>query len=143
MDAEIQFFMTAKDEDDFLSFVVKHVDSVESNSVVRTLIIGDCHLMLTPSVVEDLVLYLGKLEIRLGNSDLDDIERARSTFRKLRNWIKKNYFSRLAYINKRGKLTPSRVHWLGQDAKKWKQADPENHLLKLSKTSNTLFNIGF
>ena len=142
MDAEIQFFMTSKDERAFVSFAQKYVDRIDNDGTVLMLILGDCHLTVKTSDFDNLALYLGKLEIRLGNSDLNDQDRAKSTFRKLRNWIKKNYFSRLAYISKRGKLTPSRVHWLAPDAKMWKQADSEKHLLKLSKTSDTLFDIG-
>jgi len=45
--------------------------------------------------------------------------------------------------NKKGKLTPSRNHWLGPEAKKWKDVDSSNHILKLSKTSWMEFDIGF
>lgn len=143
MDAEIQFFMTSKDQKEFLLYAEKHVDSINDIDSALEFKIGDCRLHFSPSVLDGNILYLGRLEIRLGISDLHDQERAKSVFRKLRNWLKKNYFSRLAFINKRDKLTPSRVHWLAPDAKKWKLKNPEEHLLKLSKTSNTVFNIGF
>jgi len=143
MDAEIQFFMTSIDEIEFLSFVEKQVDSVVKSDSFFKLVLGDCELFFTPSYLEEKNLYLGKLEIRLGDFEFKDQERAKYVFRKLRNWLKKKYFSRLAYINKRNKLTPSRVHWLGPDAKKWKLLDSDNHLLKLSNTSKTVFDIGF
>lgn len=147
MDAEIQFFMTSKDEADFLVFAQKQLDSVEKGDDIYSLVLGDCELQFTPSLLEAEILYMGKLEIRLGNPELKhkDLERAKSTFRKLRNWIKKKYFSRLAYLNKnkKDKLTPSRVHWLGPDAKQWKEADSKNHILKLSQTSWMVFEIGF
>lgn len=147
MDAEIQFFMTEKDESDFLDFARTLVDSIDKNSIPLRLILGDCELLFTPSSLEENTLFTGKLEIRLGKAELNykDLERAKSAFRKLRNKIKKSYWSRLAYLdkNKNDKLTPSRVHWLGADAKKWKEADPEKHILKLSKTSWMVFDIGF
>ena len=147
MDAEIQFFMTEKDESDFLDDAKTLVDSIDKSSIPLRLILGDCELLFTPSSLEENTLYTGKLEIRLGKAELDykDLERAKSVFRKLRNKIKKSYWSRLAYLdkNKNDKLTPSRVHWLGADAKKWKEADPEKHILKLSKTSWMVFDIGF
>lgn len=147
MDAEILFFMTEKDEADFLAFAKKHIDGIEKGETDCRLIIGDCELKFTPTVFTAEVMYTGKLEIRLGDPDVNhnDLERAKSTFRKIRNWIKKKYWSRLAYLNKKkkNKLTPSRNHWLGPDARKWKDADPGKHVLKLSKTSWMVFEIGF
>jgi len=147
MDAEIQFFMTEKDESDFLAFVETQIDRMDKSQNPYRFILGDCELYFTPSVLEENTLYTGNLEIRLGKANLGykDLERAKAVFRKLRNKIKKNYWSRLAYLdkNKNDKLTPSRVHWLGVDAKKWKQTDPEKHILKLSKTSWMVFDIGF
>ena len=147
MDAEIQFFMSEKDELDFLEFAETQVDSITKNSIPMRLILGNYELLFTPSIVEDNTMFMGKLEIRSGNNDLNyqDIERAKSAFRKLRNKIKKSYLSRLAYIDKKKKdrLTPSRVYWLGSNAKEWKESDPENHILKLSKTSWMTFDIGY
>lgn len=162
MDAEIQFFMSDKDQEEFLEFVETQVESIEKESIDKEkidkgnadnknspmrFILGDCALLFTPSILEGNTLFLGNLEIRLGNTDLTykDLERAKSAFRKLRNKLKKTYVSRLAYVdkNKRDRLTPSRVHWLGPDAKAWKKADPDKHILKLSKTSWMVFEIGF
>ena len=151
MDAEILFFMSTKDQTDFLAIAENHCDSIveESQSKVLILHIGGCQLLLTPSILEENTLFTGKLEIRLGElSDLlniQDQERAKSVFRKLRNWLKKHYWSRLAYLNqnKKSKLTPSRNHWLGPDAKLWKEGDEEMRLLKLSKTSWMVFELGY
>ena len=147
MDAEILFFMTDKDESDFLTFAEKHCDSIEIQQGTSVLYVGNCKLLFTYSILENETLYCGKLEIRLGRSEFDcaDQEKAKSVFRKLRSYIKKNYWSRLAYENenKKGKLTPSRNHWLGPDAKRWKEVDTEGHTLKLSKTSWMEFEIGF
>ncbi len=146
MDAEIQFFMTEKDEADFLDFVKVHIDEIENHGPQMKFRMGDCELLFSASVMQKNKLYIGRLEIRLGNPDenFESAERAKTTFRKLRNWIKKNYYSRLAYLNKKkkDKLTPSRVHWLGPDAKKWKQKHPEHNELRLSKTSWMIFEIG-
>ncbi len=148
MDAEIQFFMTKKDEEEFLLYAKKIVDAIDKNPATIDLKVGDTALLIfTPSSEEDNTLYVGKLEIRLGNSELPlkELEQAQKAFRQLRNWIKKHYLSRLAYHdkNKKNKLTPSRVHWLGKDAKKWKEEQPEQHHLKLSRTSWMEFDIGF
>lgn len=147
MDAEIQFFMTANDEQEFLAFAETQIDSLENNNASIRLIMGDCELLFTSSITEVDILYAGKLEIHLGSTEISykDLERAKSTFRKLRNRIKRKYWSRLAYKdqNKKDRLTPSRVHWLAPDAKKWKESNPEKHTLKLSRTSWMIFDIGF
>ena len=147
MDAEILFFMTEQDELDFLAFAEKHCDSINIKNGLSELNVGDCKLLLTSSAIESGAMYCGKLEIRLGRSEFDceDQEKAKSVFRKLRGYLKKNFWSRLAYENKnkKGRLTPSRNHWLGPNAKKWKEADLTGHLLKLSKTSWMEFEIGF
>jgi len=147
MDAEIQFFMTQKDHAEFLEYADTVVLDIIQHENDYHLMVGDCGLHLVPSEQEGEIMYAGRLEIRLGQTDIpyQDLERAKSAFRKLRNWIKKHYWSRLAYLNKnkKNKLTPSRVHWLGPDAKRWKESDPDKHVLKLSKTSWMQFEIGF
>lgn len=147
MDAEIQFFMTEKDQETFLAFSEKIIDSIDKTSATYRFIIGDCELLFSPSIRDGDILYMGKLEIRQSSSDMacKDQLRAINHYKKLRNWLKKNYWSRLAYINKnkKDKLMPSRVHWLGADAKKWKETDSNKHILKLSTTSWMVFDIGF
>jgi hypothetical protein len=150
MDAEIRFFMTDKDEEAFLAVVNKNVDQIlQTDTSQLRLIVGDCELLYTPTQIEGNTLYTGVLEIRTTNIKLEttcnDQVQASKTYKKLRNWIKKNYWSRLAYINKTKKdqLMPTRIHWLAPQAKKWKEADPKKHHLKLSKTSWMVFDIGF
>ena len=149
MDAEIRFFMTSEDEATFVAFAKKHIDEIIlSDTLIQRFVVGDCDLLFTPTVAEGDTLYSGVLEIRIDASDDSACKnqmRANASYKKLRNWLKKNYWSRLAYINKTKKdqLMPSRIHWLAPEAKKWKEADPESHLLKLSKTSWMVFNIGF
>ncbi len=150
MDAEIRFFMTDDDEQEFLAVVNNNVDQViNTDNDKQHFLIGDCKLLYTATLSEGNTLYSGVLEIRTTNINIEtackDQMRAAKVYKKLRNWIKKNYWSRLAYINKTKKdqLMPTRIHWLAPQAKKWKEADPENHLLKLSKTSWMVFDIGF
>jgi len=151
MDAEILFFMSTKDQTDFLAIAEKHCDSIVEDPQTRVLLlhIGSCQLLFTPSIIEKNTLFTGKLEIRMSDLsdqvDIQDQERAKSVFRKLRNWLKKNYWSRLAYLNqnKKDKLTPSRNHWLGPDAKSWKEGDEKMRLLKLSSTSWMVFELGY
>ncbi len=153
MDAEIRFFMTLKDEAEFFEFAHKYIDEIKQSSNPeqnnkQRLIIADCELLFTPTLVEESTMYSGVLEIRIeadSDSACKNQLRANAAYKKLRNWIKKKYWSRLAYINKTKKdqLMPSRIHWLAPDAKKWKEADSKKHLLKLSKTSWMVFEIGF
>ncbi len=146
MDAEIQFFMCHKDEQEFIEFASTLIDEVKIKDQMIHLTIDDCTLIVTPSLMEKGTLYKGQLEIRASYCDPTNkgYERAKSIFRKLRNWIKKKYWSRLAYIdkNKKDKLIPSRVHWLAPEAKKWKEKNIEGHFLKLSPTSWMVFDIG-
>jgi hypothetical protein len=148
MDAEIRFFMTANDEKDFIEFANQTIDKIElDDSIKQRFIVGGCELQFTPTSIEDNVMYSGVLEIRIENNEqaCKDQTRANASYKKCRNWIKKNYWSRLAYINKnkKNKLMPSRIHWLAPEAKKWKESDPQNHVLKLSRTSWMVFEIGF
>jgi hypothetical protein len=147
MDAEILFFMSEKDQADFLKLAETSCDSISTHEDIIHLNLGDCSLFFKPSRFEDNILYCGKLEIRIGPSATacKDQERAKSSFRKLRNHIKKTFWSRLAYENKnkRNNLTPSRNHWLGADAKLWKERDIANNKLKLSKTSWMVFELGY
>jgi len=148
MDAEIRFFMTDKDEAEFIAVAEANVDEIDTtNPFKHRFLVGDCELFFTPTLIEDNVMYTGVFEIRIKNNDdaCKNQIRANASYKKLRNWIKKNYWSRLAFINenKKNKLTPSRIHWLAPDAKAWKESDEKNHLLKLSKTSWMTFDIGF
>ena len=150
MDAEIRFFMTPNDEAEFLKFANKYIDEINQDEYKQSFIVGDCELFYTPTIIENNTMYSGVLEIRIENSQEPDITckdqlRANASYKKLRNWLKKKYWSRLAYINKtkNDKLMPSRIHWLAPDAKKWKEENPEKHVLKLSKTSWMVFEIGF
>ncbi len=160
MDAEIRFFMTPKDESEFLEFASKHIDKIKQGSpeqenspeqekaTKQLFIVGDCELFYTPTVVEGNTMYSGVLEIRIEHDSDTACKsqlRANTAYKKLRNWLKKKYWSRLAYINKtkNDKLMPTRIHWLAPEAKKWKEQYPEKHILKLSKTSWMVFDIGF
>jgi hypothetical protein len=148
MDAEIRFFMTSKDEVEFISFANKHVDEIKqsNNTLQQHFVIDECELLFTPTQLKNNIMYSGVLEIRISAEDSCKGQlRTTSTYKKLRNWIKKKYWSRLAFINKtkNDKLMPSRIHWLAPDAKKWKEDNPEEHSLKLSKTSWMVFDIGF
>ena len=148
MDAEILFFMTEVDQKNFFDQAEEHCDQIKEEADGSQFFLGDSFLQFTPSLFENKTLYCGKLEIRSDNSKeviSRDHERAKVTFRKLRNWLKKTYWSRLAYNNrnKKDKLTPSRNYWLGPDAKIWKEKKPEEHSLKLSQTSWMVFEIGY
>ncbi len=146
MESELQFFMTQKDQAVFLDFAKGLVDSVsidrQENNRIYQLNMDDCSLVFTPSPTDENTLYAGKLNIKTEGCNGE--ERSKKVYRKLRNWIKKHYWSRLAYLNvkKNNTLTPSRAYWVGTDAKQWKDQDPEHHIFKLSATSWMVFTIG-
>ena len=145
MDAEILFFMTQADQEDFFHQVDVQCDHIEKQNDAYLFLVGESHLLFKPSVFDNNTLYCGSLEIRSKTleASIKDIEKAKKTFRVLRNWLKKHYWSRLAYYNKKDKLTPSRNHWLGPKAKQWKEKNTEQHHLRLSPTSWVSFNIGY
>ena len=145
MQSELQFFMSETDQSHFFAFVRELVDAVSEDR--STLHIGDCVMTFTPSSFADNTLFTGKLSINTidqAGVACHDEERAKTVFRKIKKWLKKHYWSRLAFLNKhkKNKLTPSRAYWLGPDAKKWKDANPDQHILKLSATSWMVFEIG-
>lgn len=144
MESELQFFMTKKDQNAFFDFVEDLVDRIDQVEETETYLfsIDDCSLIFTPSPYKKNILYTGKLNIKTESCRKE--ERTKKVYRKLKNWLKKNYWSRLAYlnINKNNQLTPSRAYWVGPDAKRWKDEDPEDHIFKLSATSWMVFDIG-
>lgn len=144
MESEQQFFMTEKDQEAFFDFVKGLVDSIGLVEETQNyqFSIDDCSLIFTPSPQDKNTLYAGKLNIK--TDDCKKEERTKKVYRKLKGWLKKNYWSRLAYLNikKKNQLTPSRAYWVGPDAKNWKDEDPENHVFKLSTTSWMVFDIG-
>lgn len=151
MESELQFFMTAKDQDEFLEIAKPLVDSINPEEDFYIFEIGGCTMKFTPSKIESNssgdTMYTGKLRIDtfLGSGiACKEEERAKRAFKKLRSWMKKNYWSRLAYLNKKkkNKLTPSRAYWVGPNAKDWKEANSEQHIFKLSATSWMIFEIG-
>lgn len=151
MDAEILFFMTATDQSNFLEMAAECCDSITEKAESKTMLlhVASCHLLFTPSTFEQDTIYAGQLEIRSSSfseeQELSDQNHAKFVFRKLRNVIKKHYWSRLAYLNKnkKDKLTPSRNYWLGPDAKTWKETDEKKRFLKLSTTSWMMFELGY
>jgi hypothetical protein len=144
MESEQQFFMTEKDQNVFFDFVLGLVDSIDLREESQTyqFSIDDCSLIFTPSPQDKNILYAGKLNIKTECCKKE--ERTKKVYRKLKSWLKKNYWSRLAYLNqnKNNQLTPSRAYWVGPDAKSWKDEDPEDHVFKLSATSWMVFDIG-
>jgi len=151
MESEIQFFMTPKDQQEFFEVAEKLLDRITDEKqadggTIYVFHIGGCVIKFTPSPTDGDILYTGKLTVNTGNIDehCNEASRTQQVFKKLRNWLKKNYWSRLAYLNikKKNKLTPSRAYWLGPDAKRWKEKDPDKNILKLSATSWMVFNIG-
>jgi len=148
MESELQFFMTEKDQAEFLAYAETLFDRMsKSKDNTHRLQIGNCAITFTPSPFEKNIMYTGKLRINTIDEHgqaCNNEEQTKKAYRQLKKWIKKNYWSRLAFLdkNKKDKLTPSRAYFLGPDAKKWKDSNPGKHKLKLSATSWMVFEIG-
>ncbi len=148
MESELQFFMTEKDQAVFFEYAESLLDQISpSNDSSYVFHIGDCVMSFKPSPFENNTLFTGKLKMNTIDSEGQACakeQQAKKVYRQLKKWIKKNYWSRLAFLdkNKKNKLTPSRAYFLGTDAKKWKDANPGKHKLKLSATSWMVFEIG-
>lgn len=150
MKAELQFFMSSQDTEAFLAFASNHIDrheereNTESQEAELVFVVGDCELIFKPSRLIDNTLLIGSLSINSGGLDdgLNDQTRANNTYRQLRNWIKKHYYSRLSTWTdgNENKLSRTRNHWLGSDAKQWKQANPDAQLC-LSENYGVFFDI--
>ncbi len=142
MKAELQFFMTPKDTEDFLRFTQDKVDAIEE---ARHFIIGDCEIHHEASLLSNDTIFIGRINIDTGdiNHHCKDQERAKAVFRTLRNWLKKHYTCKLstASLDDPDKRSMSRSHWLGPDAKRWKEKDASNRLLRLSTTSPATFDV--
>ncbi len=141
MKAELQFFMLDDDTSEFLAFAENHIDRIENDS---HFIIGDCEVIFTPSVLNGDTLLMGSIAINSGgiNDGLKDQTRANNAYRQLRNWIKKNYYSRISTWTegKEDKSSRTRNIWLGQHAKKWAE-ETAKPIMRLSKSSSILFGI--
>ena len=149
MESEIQFFMTEKDQTEFFDYAKTLLDAIGqiNNQEHSTFHIGNCEMVFTPSRLEHRTLYAGRLRMNTIDKDgqaCNKENQAKKVYRQLKKWIKKHYWSRLAFLdkNKKNKLTPSRAYFLGADAKKWKDTNPGKHKLKLSATSWMVFEIG-
>ena len=144
MKAEIQFFMTAQDAEVFINHVKGLVDSINVNGDSSLLIIGDCQIVYTPSVLSENTLLAGSIAIDSGGIDEGCSQhlKANSIYKKLRKWIKNNYTNRLCTWTEGDADNASRIRdfWLGPDARQRKEHDKEM-LLRLSLTSSTLFDL--
>ncbi|MEE9494725.1 MAG: hypothetical protein V3W04_15300 [Gammaproteobacteria bacterium] len=146
MKAEIYFFMTAPDAEAFIKHVEELVDSIEEHSESSIFIIGDCQIEYLPSIMIESSLLTGSIAIDSGGIDNGCTQylRANKTYKALRNWIKKGYYSRLCTWTEGEDMqaTSSRTRdlWLGPDAKKNKESNNDMQL-RLSLTSDVLFDL--
>ena len=144
MKAEIHFFMTAPDAEEFINHVEGLVDSIKDDGESFLLIIGDCQIVYTPSVLSESTLSAGSIAIDSGGiyEGCNQHLKANSIYKKLRKWIKNNYYNRLCTWTEGNADNTSRTRdfWLGPDAKQRKESNNEM-VLRLSCKSGTLFDL--
>lgn len=136
--------MTARDAEVFIDHVEKLVDSIKENGESSLLIIGDCQIVYTPSILSENTLSAGSIVIDSGGIDEGCKQhlKANSVYKNLRKWIKNNYYNRLCTWTEGNadNSSRSRDFWLGPDAKQRKEHD-NTMVLRLSFTSSTLFDL--
>ncbi len=145
MKAEIQFFALPTDAEQLLTFVKNKVDSLDSQSEdVTRLIIGDCEITYTSGKIKDYMLLAGSFAINTGTVDdaCADQERAKTVYRDVRRWFKKNYSNKLNTYMLEGarRDKAARNHWISTAAKAWVIEDA-SRILKLYDTSPIAFEI--
>lgn len=144
MKAKIQFFMTPSDAEVFINHVEGLVDSIKEKDGSSMFILGDCQIIYIPSVMSENTLTSGSIEIDSGGIDEGCKQRlkANDVYKKLRKWLKNNYYSRLCTWTEgdADKASRTRDFWLGPDARQRKENDNEIEL-RLSFKSNTLFDL--
>jgi len=141
MKAELQFFAMPDDAEEFLTFAKDKVDSIENN---HRFVVGDCEILYTASVIDNVMLLIGSVAINTGTVDNScvDQERAKSIYRSLRKWFKKNYSNKLSTysLDDSEKVALARNHWVSPAAIAWKKADSQRQL-KLYATSPIVFEL--
>ncbi len=104
----------------------------------------DCEIIYTAGLVQKDVLLAGSFAINTGPVDdtCADQERAKTVYRDVRRWFKKNYSNKLNTYMLEGarKDTAARNHWISASAKAWVSEDA-CRLLKLYDTSPVAFEI--
>lgn len=148
MKAELQFFAMPDDADVLLAFAKNKVDSIEvlnnENAQQHRLVIGDCDILYTASTLQDHMLLVGSVAINTGpvNHSCKDQERAKTVYRRLRKWLKKNYSNKLSTDSLDGseKVALARNHWISPAAVAWKREDQQRQL-KLYDTSPIIFEL--
>jgi hypothetical protein len=141
MKAEFQFFALPDDVNEVLALVSHKVDSIEANQRLQ---IGDCEVIYIAGAIKNNALIMGSLVINTGSVDnaCASQERAKSVYRILRKWFKKNYSNRLNTYQLTGdrKEKAARNHWISPTAAKWKAQD-SRRLLKVTENSQVAFDI--
>lgn len=144
MKAELQFFAMPDDAEILLAVANDYVDSIELKDSSHRLVIGDCEIIYTNTILQQKTLLVGSVAINTGTVDhaCADQERAKKIYRNLRQWLKKNYSNKLSTYSLDGseKIALARNHWISPAATKWKKQDSER-LLKLYDTSPIVFEL--
>ncbi len=128
MRSEFQFFMVAKDQEDFFEFVDPFIDKIDKSlKSYWKLLIGDCYIQFIPCQIQDGDLIAGRIAIATHGLDKEltcanGIE-AEKIYKKSRNWLKKRYTNKLTCrnIHKPENRQVSKHLWIGANAKIWKQ----------------------
>jgi hypothetical protein len=128
MRSEFQFFMTAKDQEEFLEFAVLYIHKIDKTpKIYWKLFIGDCFIQFDPGRIHNGDLISGRIAIATHGLDNEPIcehrAEAEKIYIKFRNWLKKTYTNKLTCRNiYRPESSQLSKHlWVGPDAEKWKQ----------------------
>ena len=102
MRSEFQFFMTADDEDEFVSFAEKMSDSVDRDSDIQWFfLVGDCRIQLLRSRIQGGDLISGRISIATTGFGLsyDSGADGERVYKRLRSWLKKTYSNNMTCRN--------------------------------------------
>ena len=117
INSEVRFFMTGKDEEEFLHFALDHVDSLEKESDYQWhLCLDGYRIQLLRSQIKDEVLVIGRIALRTREDQ--DSKNAEKIYRKLGRWIKGRYTNSLLVrnVNNGNSTRAIKDVWLAPDA---------------------------
>lgn len=104
MRSEFQFFMTAEDEAEFVSFAEELADRVDRESDTQWFfVIGDCSVQFLRSRIRRRELISGRIALATSGFGLafDSAADGERLYKRLRAWLKKSYSNDLTCRNTR------------------------------------------
>jgi len=114
MRSERQFFMTAEDESEFVSFAEKLVDEIDRQSDIQWfLCVGDCRIQLLRSYVKNGAIISGRISVVTTGLEPESKVGGERVYNQLRSWLKKFYCNEMKCrnINIDGSDTDIKTMW--------------------------------